>query len=942
MTITDPPTSHLDELLAHRDFVRALARRLVRDANDAEDLEQDTWIAAIRRPPAHRQSLRGWLSRVVRNTASNARVAAERRVRREAALPDRRRSRTPEELAAARGSRAALKGSLAELPEIYREVLLLRFFQGLAPREIAERLALSPETVQTRLKRGLARMRDKLDAEFEGGRRGWYQGLLPWFGAAEVGAGRDTASVARRLLAAACVVAPAGALWFAFPGGRGAEAVASAVTAPPSGAVAPDRAGRQVRGLAPDAERVVVAGRAGDIDVGEQVDSEASLAAGHELQPVLGAPGPQLALEGRVLGPDDHPVAGADIWISSPSRPALGRVVAQSDADGRFRVEHASPRAWIGAVFQGLQEPELRFLGDPELGAPSAGVLRLTLRLAPARAAARRLWVRDDAGRPVEGAHVHLRPAVAFDTRFDPDGGLRLSRPSDAGLTAADGCVVLPDLVRGSYLARVEADDFATAVLELREERASGDQTLGSVRTHELVLTRGVELAGLVRHANGAPARAEVELHIAQIALPFRASTDADGLYRFERVPAGRMVLSAFMPGREKEYSAEHIRSCAPGESARWDPVLRPTPTVEGRLIDAVGAPLAGWTVLLAREHGRSGRVRDFARLAYPGVLARRAVTDAEGRFAWAGCDREASYRLWAARPGAPDEEPAALWPDLRAGQPVELRPLDQESTQASLAGAVLGEGVQARAYLAGVNLRGTRTVPVENGAFFFDDVLPGTYELMLWEAGRLPRGRVEVTLGPGEHLRLPAIELVPPGSVRVRLPLGAVDGWQTLELWEAAEGRQTWRYTARPKDVDRAAGEVLFRCVDPGDYLLSWGGRVQGALRTPVRVVAGEEALVEPLRPGLALRVFELVPPPERPAQGVLGLRLFGADGEVLARERLGLSGTETTARYEVRLPPGGYQLEVHDRSAGRKTYHDFEVGSEGDLHAPVRVALR
>lgn len=49
-----PPPSkpRIDELLAHADWVNALARRLAADAGRADDLAQDTWVAALRKRPA--------------------------------------------------------------------------------------------------------------------------------------------------------------------------------------------------------------------------------------------------------------------------------------------------------------------------------------------------------------------------------------------------------------------------------------------------------------------------------------------------------------------------------------------------------------------------------------------------------------------------------------------------------------------------------------------------------------------------------------------------------------------------------------------------------------------------------------------------------------------------------------------------------------------------
>ena len=51
MTADRPPTP-IETLLAEREWVRALARSLLADSNRADDVEQQTWLSAMRRPPA--------------------------------------------------------------------------------------------------------------------------------------------------------------------------------------------------------------------------------------------------------------------------------------------------------------------------------------------------------------------------------------------------------------------------------------------------------------------------------------------------------------------------------------------------------------------------------------------------------------------------------------------------------------------------------------------------------------------------------------------------------------------------------------------------------------------------------------------------------------------------------------------------------------------------
>ena len=52
-----PDPVDIEVLLRHRPFVRALARRLVRDDARAEDVVQDTYVAALKNPPRRRTLL---------------------------------------------------------------------------------------------------------------------------------------------------------------------------------------------------------------------------------------------------------------------------------------------------------------------------------------------------------------------------------------------------------------------------------------------------------------------------------------------------------------------------------------------------------------------------------------------------------------------------------------------------------------------------------------------------------------------------------------------------------------------------------------------------------------------------------------------------------------------------------------------------------------------
>jgi len=168
----------IQELLRHRPFVRALARSLVKDDARADDLVQQTWLTAIEKPPRHARSLRAWLGAVVRNLARTQNRAEWRRARHEGRQEPGRTLPTPAETLEKAAWHQRLVEAVMELEEPYRTTLLLRYFEDLDSKEIGAAQGIPPATVRTRLRRGLARLREKLDAATEGGRGAWVPALV--------------------------------------------------------------------------------------------------------------------------------------------------------------------------------------------------------------------------------------------------------------------------------------------------------------------------------------------------------------------------------------------------------------------------------------------------------------------------------------------------------------------------------------------------------------------------------------------------------------------------------------------------------------------------------------------------------------------------------------------------------------------------------------------
>jgi RNA polymerase sigma-70 factor (ECF subfamily) len=165
-------TFDIDELLAHSGWLRALAARLVADPGAADDLVQDTWIAALRRPPRAGAAPRPWLARVARNLARNARRDGRTRGEHEARGGDERRPPTPEAIAIEVEAQRLLAEAVGALAEPGRTIVVLRYFRGLDSADIGRGLDIPPGTVRWRLKQALDGLRAALDRR-AGGREAW-------------------------------------------------------------------------------------------------------------------------------------------------------------------------------------------------------------------------------------------------------------------------------------------------------------------------------------------------------------------------------------------------------------------------------------------------------------------------------------------------------------------------------------------------------------------------------------------------------------------------------------------------------------------------------------------------------------------------------------------------------------------------------------------------
>ncbi len=151
-----------EDLIDAAERVRGLARRLVADESTAADLVQDACVAAIERPPRGGTPAGPWFVRVVRNLAARTHRDRSRRTRREERAARSETVPATSHVAAELDTHRRLVEAVDRLAEPYRTAIVLRFFDGILPREIASRMNAPAATVSTWVHRGLARLRDDL------------------------------------------------------------------------------------------------------------------------------------------------------------------------------------------------------------------------------------------------------------------------------------------------------------------------------------------------------------------------------------------------------------------------------------------------------------------------------------------------------------------------------------------------------------------------------------------------------------------------------------------------------------------------------------------------------------------------------------------------------------------------------------------------------------
>ncbi|MEM9803199.1 MAG: sigma-70 family RNA polymerase sigma factor [Planctomycetota bacterium] len=570
----------LESLLEGSGWVDRLARSLVADPHAADDLVQEAWVVALERGPKGVDGIgrRRWLSAVLRNLARDRRRGERRRSDREADVASGAETEQEDDAAAMLQQLDAHRrvvDAVRALDEPYRSAVLMRYFDGKSPAEIARRLDVPVKTVQSRLHRALAKLRASLRRDFGGGAGTWLLALVPlsersgWTGGALAGGALSGALIMdAKLKITLAAVAVAGVTALATFSG-GARVVPSA-----SEPMAVDRG--DVELAAPTLEQppvpVVASGRAREeVDVAPVAAPEVVA----EAAPFL---------NGRVLLADGSPLAGVRVAMEGEGDSVDSTT---SGTDGGFRFDGVDRPTGEIYVADDRYTPVL----TPSPRAPWNENSEAFLVVAPRRPLGG--IVVDAEGRRLPDATLMVDIPSDFHARFE--SGLETSRVVRwSATTDAEGRFDLPDapgLERG-FLVTV-CPGFAR---DIRDVPPAPDDSLEIVLGAQREESRLLE--GRVVDLDGLPVEG------ANVAIEFsNGTTDADGRFALAlNGPGERGVLMALkkgsLPARLERRTASDLDPDA------WpDPlvlVLGGEPlSIRGRVVDADGEPVEGarvWT----------------------------------------------------------------------------------------------------------------------------------------------------------------------------------------------------------------------------------------------------------------------------------------------------------------------------------------------------------
>ena len=604
-------------VLRHGPMVLGVCRRVLRDPHEAEDAFQATFLILARQAGSIRKGevLGGWLRKVAHRVAARARALSARR----AAIEPIHPVLSPEEpgtIVERQDLRTAVLDEVQLLPEKYRQAVQLCYIEGQTHDEAARRLDWPIGTVHTRL----AWARDRLRARLT------HRGLVLQAGVIGTSlVSSDASAGVPAALVKSTVEAAAG------------RAVGDSVISLTEGILRAllmskiklvifiTLATGSLAGVLLPFTRAQVgkSGAAGQSDVprpgNPPVDAQKVPA-----RPAARAVGTVFF---RVVDQKSKlplPRVILKVWVD-------GKVTRQrtTDESGRMVIplpEKEFERMTVTASRDGLVPKRVylrHFSGETEI--PRHYTLTMD------RATSIGGVVRDEQGRPIEGATVSLYNYAPNDRgreALDLDGVT--ARTDAQGRWHLDLFAASFDLgyLQFSYAHAEFLSLIAASNIQPREEPEQLRK-----RSVVTILRKGITITGRVLDRDGHPIiGASVQLGDHPW-LP-RTKTEADGKFRIGNAPAGKLFVTAQAPNHSPEMKSVDIDAGISPVEFRLDQGR----TISGRVIDTQGRPVAG--AFVAAYYWRGHQTADW-----------RAETDAEGRFHW-DCAPSDTISLGVSKPG--------------------------------------------------------------------------------------------------------------------------------------------------------------------------------------------------------------------------------------------------------------------------------------------------
>jgi len=810
-------TEATDELRRHLGWVHELARRLVSDAHHAEDVAQEACLA-LWRGGGTADSPRRFLAGVARNLANLRLRRLERRVRREEVAARGESQPSTLDALTRSSTRSLVVETVKGLPEPYREVVLLRFFEGLPPAAIARQLEVPVSTVKTRLARAQAQLRERLDRLHGGDGTSWLTAIAtlverpPRRSPVGLGAVASLTLLSVVGLGTILALVPRSAdrgpavPFVPAPGVSVVREPSSAAADVETGLPEPSAEGRRPRDTREDPE-----------------------ASGPELLDA-GAIEPGTLLHGRVVDAEGAPVGGLLLRFAPYGGRAggTGERILQSAADGTFALGRFGEGGTVSVLADGWRDVLVGETGGED-GASEVVVVVGRLLVAKGR-------VLDPLGTPLPDVRVTLVLPAGLRAGFATALGRSTERER---VTTTDGLgrfeLEVPR-VPGASL-RLERSGFARLELPL--------DPLPDPIVLEPARTPGRSPGGRVLDASGVPAP---DVRVASDAC--EQVTDPDGSFDATAF-AESLALAAWSP------TSGSIALATRAEDEPWPSPLElrlaPAPLpVTGRIVDERGRPRRGVRVALVDSTPFAGHPGGLEALLAGHDLP-WVSSNADGEFALPVASGR-SYSLAALDPVTLERAEVR---DVRSGTAVrvgfdpsarrEVRGRLVDDRGASLSGATVTSLVHL---VPAVAVRGATQRTDLDGRFVLPDVPVSDVSIELNAAGHLPD---TVPLASGAvNVR---VELVRGARIRVVIPEDwEMDGTETVAVLDGAGGRLPLvRFLGdrfqREDEVPLIGGRTEALGVDAraAFLVLARGGEV--VRRVPLQLTAGETAVVVPRR---------------------------------------------------------------------------------------------